>query len=163
MRGWDFRCVARFVVLRYATTKTINYASAPYAGVKHMKPPIIFEVYDVFPEEILAGRITGPNIHVGDLFTAVRLRKTVRKLGDEYQYEYEDLFENGKIEILSISAYRKEVEWLHAPYGAGIKISQEYIDILDKHIKGIEPELGIVELIGPYSEKSDITGNGRWA
>ena len=127
-----------------------------------MKPPIVFEVYDHYPGAGIAGRITGSNIHVGDIFTEAKLKKLVSKDNDHYKYEYSEIFSGEMVEILSIEAYSKKLEWLHAPYGAGLKIQGKYLDLIKEYVNGIETELGIVELTGPYSEKSDTTGGGRW-
>jgi hypothetical protein len=118
-----------------------------------MKPPIVFEVYELLQNDRVLGRIIGSNIHIGDYFTSANLRRVIGKNNDEYIYESIPIINEIKIEILAIEAYGKQIEWLHAPYGACLTLEKKHIDIFNEYVKGISPELGIVELTGPYSEK----------
>ena len=123
-----------------------------------MKSPIVFEVYKVSPEGILVGRITGSNIHIGDVFSLGRIRRTIGKVDGEFQYELTELFRAQEIEVLSIEAYGREIDWLPAPYGAEIKINAQFATLFAEHVKGFNVTSGVVELIGLCSRKSDIGG-----
>src|SRR5688572_10215550 len=127
-----------------------------------MKPLIKFEVNEAIESRcMLVGRVTGSNIHVGDIFNSANMVKY--GAGDAHKTPIiTEMSDDIVFTVLEIEFFRKSVSWIHAPHAAAIRIENDAFYVLSKYISSIDVRDCYIELIGPYSSKSDITGGGRW-
>lgn len=127
-----------------------------------MKPPIIYDIYEIIQKHI-CGRVIGTNIHIGDKFTELRIRECMNFYSEEPPiYEYEVLYSDVNVEIEVIHCFNKDIEWLHAPYSSSILIDESWTRLVSEVLDSITQPEKTLGFYGPYSSKSDITGGGRW-
>ena len=152
------------ILVRYAHFTTI--CSTPFGplmqalGEDRMKPRIEYEVHDIFGlRSLIGGRVIGSNIHVGDVFDSAHIQ--FRSTNGNIEKKLE-LPSNIYCVILEIEAFHKSVSWIHAPHSAALRINPDIYGVVSDLYNTHKDIDGLLVLSGPYSEKSDITGQGRW-